>query len=170
MPLELMTKRGVLQHYGQRKTNQKYGGAVSADFKRTAVWVFDYNDLPTYGTSKMELIIPANSTILSAKFRVITAFTSTSTTTDLVVGLYDSAGNAIDADGLITAAHANQTNIAIAGQIMDGGLGVTPAALINATIGTVNGELVVAPSVSDLLTGRGEVIVEYLLPFPSKQA
>ncbi|HEY0730896.1 MAG TPA: hypothetical protein VGD33_00650 [Chitinophagaceae bacterium] len=169
MPLELMTKRGVLQHYGQRKTNQKYGGEVSANFKRSAIWVFNYNDLPTYGTSKMELIIPANSTILSAKLRILAAFTSTSTTTDLDIGLFDSAGNEIDADGLITAAQATQTTIAVVGSIIDGASG-TPGALINKTIGATNGELVVTPNVADLLTGRGEIIVEYLLPFPSQQA
>lgn len=169
MPLELMTKRNVLQHYGQRKTNHKYGGEVSANFKRSAIWVFNYDDLPTYGTSKMELIIPANSTILSAKLRILAAFTSTSTTTDLTIGLHDSAGNEIDADGLITAAQATQTTIAVVGSIIDGASG-TAGALINKTIGSTNGELVVAPTVADLLTGRGEIIVEYLLPFPSQQA
>lgn len=169
MPLELMTKRNVLQHYGQRKTNQKYGGEVSANFKRSAIWVFNYDDLPTYGTSKMELIIPANSTILSAKLRILAAFTSTSTATDLTIGLHDSAGNEIDADGLITAAQATQTTIAVVGSIIDGASG-TAGALINKTIGSTNGELVVTPTVADLLTGRGEIIVEYLLPFPSQQA
>jgi hypothetical protein len=157
------TLRGVNTHYGVRTTDSKFGGRVSDDIIKFAQWTFDFNDLPTYGTTNMEMAIPANSRILSAKLEIITGFTSTSTTTDLDIGLYTSAGVAIDANGLITAAQATQTTIATAGNIIDGASG-TPGALINATIGATAGELVVTPTVADLLTGRGRVIVEYMAP------
>lgn len=169
MPLETMTKRGVVAHFGQRKTNGRYGGEQSANMKRTAVWSFSYNDLPDAATHKLDLSIPANSTILSAKLRIIEAFTSTSTTTDLTVGLQQADGTEIDNDGLITAAQATQTTIAVVNSIIDGASG-TAGALINKTVGAAAGELVVTPSVDDLLTGRAEMIVEYLLPYPSQQA
>lgn len=168
MALETMPKTGVVASFGQRKTNGKYGGEQSANMKRTAVWSFKFDDLPSPTTTNLEKIIPANSTILSAKLRILEAFTSTSTTTDLTVGLRTKAGAEIDDDGLITAAQATQTTIAVVNSIIDGASG-TAGALINKTVGSTDGELYVAPTVADLLTGRAEMIVEYLLPFPSQQ-
>ena len=162
MGFELDSKRGVFQHYGVRTTNKKFGGRIDDEVIKFAEWTFNYNDLPAYGASNLQMVIPANARILSAKMEIITAFTSTSTTTDLLVGLYTSAGVAIDADGLITAAQATQTTIGTIGNIIDGASG-TAGALINVTIGATAGELVVAPSVDDLLTGRARVIVEYLV-------
>lgn len=164
MALETQSIRGVLQHYGPRTTVEKFGGRVHAnDFIKTAVWDFTYDDLPAGSSSNLELSIPANSTILSAKLRIITAFASTSTTTDLTVGLEQSDGTDIDADGLITALQATQTTIAVAGSIIDGSSG-TPAALIGKTIGSAAGELLVLPNVDDLTAGRAMMIVEYLIP------
>lgn len=168
MPLEILPKRGVVAHFGQRKTNAKYGGDVSANFKRTAIWVFKFDDLPTYGTTNIEKVIPANSTIVSAKLRILEAFTSTSTTTDLSVGLRTKAGVEIDDDGFITTAQATQTTIAVVNSIIDGASG-TAGALINKTVGATDGELYVVPTVADLLTGRAEMIVEYILPYPAQQ-
>jgi hypothetical protein len=161
MGFELDSKRGVFNHYGVRTTDQKFGGNVDDEVIKFAVWTFDYDDLPTYGTSNLQMVIPANARILSAKLEIITGFTSTSTTTDLLVGLYTSAGVAIDADGLITAAQATQTTIATAGNVIDGASG-TPGALINVTIGATAGELVVAGSAADLTAGRARLIVEYI--------
>ena len=166
MALETQSIRGVTKNYGTRETQGKYGsnhtrlGAI-----KLAKWVFDYNGLPDADTTNQGLSIPANSTIVSAKLRIITAFTSTSTTTDLTVGLQVAAGTEIDNDGLITAAQATQTTIAVAGSIIDGASG-TPAALVGKTIGATAGELVVTPSVDDLTAGRAEMYVEYMLPNP----
>ncbi len=121
------------------------------------VWDFDYNDLPNNGSNGLQFVLPANATIVSAKLYVDVAFTSTSTTTDLNIGLYTSAGVAIDADGLIAAAEATQTAIGTAGNVVTGA-----GALVGKTIGTAAGELVVAPSVDDLLTGAGRIVVEYV--------
>lgn len=164
MGFEADTLRGVLKHYGVRSTNQKYGGVVGKDagIKKTAVWTFDYNDLPDADAYDLGLVIPAYAKILSAKLEILTAFTSTSTTTDLSVGLQQSNGTEIDNDGLITAAQATQTTIATRGNFIDGASG-TPGALIGASIGATEGELVVSSSAADLLTGQGRVIVEYIL-------
>lgn len=161
MGFESMAVRGVNNHYGPRATNSKFGGDLTGDgLTKIAVWQFSYNDLPDASTSKMEQVIPANAKIISARMEILTAFTSTSTTTDLTVGLQTSAGTEIDNDGLITAANATQTTIGSAGLITGTG------ALVGATIGTTAGELTVAPSVDDLLTGEARVIVEYILVGP----
>lgn len=166
MALETQLIRGVTKNYGTRETNGKYGANhTRLDNIKLAKWVFDYDDLPDADTTNQGLSIPANSTIVSAKLRIITAFTSTSTTSDLTVGLQQADGTEIDNDGLITAAQATQTTIAVVNSIIDGSSG-TPAALVGKTIGAAAGELTVAPSVDDLLTGRAEMLVEYILPNP----
>ena len=166
MALETQLIRGVTKNYGTRETEGKYGSNhTRLDNIKLAKWVFDYDGLPDADTTNQGLSIPANSTIVSAKLRIVTAFTSTSTTTDLTVGLQQADGTEIDNDGLITAAQATQTTIAVVGSIIDGSSG-TPGALIGKTIGAAAGELVVTPSVADLLTGRAEMLVEYILPNP----
>jgi hypothetical protein len=168
MALETQLIRGVTKNYGARETTGKYGSNhTRLDNIKLAKWVFDYDELPTNDSTNMGLSIPANSTIISAKLRIITAFTSTSTTTDLTVGLRTASASSedIDDDGLITAAQATQTTIAVVNSIIDGSSG-TPAALIGKTIGTSAGELYVVGSVDDLLTGRAEMLVEYVLPNP----
>lgn len=160
MGFEINAIRGVANHYGPRTTNMKFGAQTSQDDTavKSAMWEFTYADLPSYGSNNLQFVIPANATIVSAKMIVDEAFTSTSTTTDLEVGLYTSAGVAIDADGLLTAVNADQTAIGTAGKVITGS-----GALVGATIGATAGELVVAPSVADLLTGAARVIVEYIL-------
>lgn len=162
MTFELQAVRGVLNSYGPRVTDQSFGGhANTVDNVKTAVWQFTYNNLPDAATNQLAVSIPAGSTIVSAKFRVVTAFTSTSTTTDLTVGLQDSAGTEIDNDGLLTAVNLDQTAIALVGNLVTG-----TGALVGKTIGAAAGELVVAPNVDDLLTGEAQVIVEYITPAP----
>ncbi len=157
MTFEIDAKRGVANHYGVRTTNGKFGAETCDDLVKWAVWDFKYNDLPAAGTNNLQFSIPANATIISAELIVDTAFTSTSTTTDLLIGLYTSAGVEIDADGLLTAANATQTTIAVANSVITGS-----GALVGKGIGAAAGELVVAPSVDDLLTGAGRVVVKYV--------
>lgn len=166
MSLETQSIRGVTKNFGTRETQGKYGARTYGEgYIKTSIWTFDYDDLPAGGATNQEHVIPAGSTIVSAKLRIVTAFTSTSTTTDLTVGLEQSDGTDIDLDGLITAAQATQTTIGTAGNLIDGSSG-TAGALINTTIGSADGELVVTPSVDDLTAGRAEMIVEYLIPSP----
>lgn len=161
MGFESTSGLGVQNHYGVRTTNQKFGGQVPDDIVKYAAWTFNYNDLPDAATNQLGLSIPAYAKILSAKLEIITGFTSTSTTTDLTVGLQQSDGTEIDNDGLITAAQATQTVIATRGNFADGASG-TPGALIGASIGAAAGELVVTASVADLTAGKGRVIVSYI--------
>lgn len=159
MGFELDSKRGVFQSYGVRATNGKYGSQQSTKngVIKSAIWDFTYNDLPSAGTSALHAVIPAGATIVSARLLVDVAFTSTSTTTDLTVGLQQANGTEIDNDGLLTAANADQTAIGTAGNVVTGS-----GALVGKTIGANAGELVVAASAADLLTGKGRIVVEYV--------
>jgi len=159
MGFEIDGKRSVANYYGVRTTNGKFGGQQSTKngIIKSAVWDFDYNDLPSQGSNGLQLSIPANATIVSAKLYVDVAFTSTSTTTDLDVGLYQAGGTVIDADGLITVSEATQTAIGTAGNVVTGA-----GALVGKTIGAAAGELKVTPSVDDLTAGAGRIVVEYI--------
>lgn len=165
MALETGLKRGVTTNYGPRKTTLQYGSANTLEYRRTAKWVFNYDELPAAGTNNQQQVIPAGSTIVQSRFRVITPFTSTSTTTDLDVGLAQSDGTAIDADGLLTAANLTQTVIGVAGDWVSG----TGALNAHLSSATYNGELTVTPTANDLTAGRAEIYVEYLLPAASQQ-
>ena len=159
MGFEIDSKRGVANSYGVRTTNGKFGGQQSTKngVKKSAVWDFKYSDLPSYGSNGLQFSLPANTTIVSAVLYVDVAFTSTSTTTDLDVGLYTAGGTEIDANGLITASEATQTAIGTAGNVVTGA-----GALIGKTIGASAGELVVTPTVADLTAGQGRIVVEYV--------
>ena len=158
MGYEADSARGVTTHYGARTTEEKYGAQITKKGLYAEVTItFDFDDLPNGDITDLGQPIPANASIVEAKLEVIDAFTSTSTTTDLTVGLDNAAGTAIDADGLIAAAEATQTAIGTKGNLVTGA-----GALVGFTIGTAAGYVTVAPSVDDLLTGKGRVIVKYL--------
>jgi hypothetical protein len=159
MALENSAGINVLNHYGPRDVDAKHGQQQSTKngVIKSAIWDFNYNDLPVAGTTNLQYQLPANATVVSAKLYVDTAFTSTSGTTDLTVGLQQGNGTEIDNDGLIAAAEATQTAIGTAGNVVTGA-----GALIGKAIGANAGELVVAPTVSDLTAGAGRVVVEYV--------
>ena len=163
MSMENSAGLGVLNSYGPRTTNGKYGAPGVDELIQVAIWDFTYSDLPDGASDalSLDLVIPANSTIVDARLLIDTAFTSTSTTTDLEVGLYSvvDGTTAIDADGLLTAVNASQTTIAVAGALITG----TGALVGQVSSTTVGGVLVVASSAADLLTGAGRVIVRYIL-------
>ena len=69
----------------------------------------------------------------------------------------EGAGVAIDADGLVSASEATQTAIGTAGNVVTGA-----GALVGKTSGATAGEVVVAPTVDDLLTGKARLVVEYV--------
>jgi len=159
MGYEADAVRGVNSHYGARDVNEKYGGSyTNKGQEKSLTWIFNYDDLPAGGTTNFEQSIPANATIVSAAFEVITAFTSTSTTTDLLVGLEQADGTDIDLDGLLTAVQLDQATIAVVGSRYAG-----TGALVGFTIGADAGELSVTSSVADLLTGKARVVVDYIV-------
>lgn len=155
MGYESNTGLGVVNHYGPRDTDASKGGqAKSVGKVKRAEWSFDYSDLPTYGSTNLEFSIPANATIVSSTWVTGTAWAGG---TSLNVGLYTSAGVAIDADGLITVSEATQTAIAVANSRIVGA-----GALVNKGIGANAGELKVTPNVDDLTAGAGRVVVKYV--------
>ena len=161
MGFETAAVRGVEVHYGVRDTENSLGGELSTKgANKELVLTFDFDDLPSGSNAGLAAQLPANCSILSARLEVLTGFTSTSTTTDLLIGVTDADGgsNITDADGLIAAAEATQTAIATAGNIVTGA-----GAMVGTTIGAEAGVVTVAPSVDDLTAGKGRVVVEYVL-------
>ena len=163
MGLETQAKRGVFNSYGVRSTTERFGGQVDDDIIKTATWTFTATgagkaiDLPI-GSTGLDLIVPAYAKIISATFEVITAFTSTSTTTDLDVGFVKASDGTteIDLNGLLTAAVLTQTAIATRGNYYIGN-----GALVGATIGANAGKLIVTPTADDLLTGKARIVLRY---------
>ena len=124
MGYEANTGTGSTAHYGPRTVESKFGGQMpGAGLVKQAVWVFDLANAsytvqsgaatiallnPGSTANHMQQIIPAYSTILSARADVLEALASTGMSAaaniDLLVGLDNaSTGAAIDADGLIDA-------------------------------------------------------------------
>jgi hypothetical protein len=158
MGYESNTGLGVLNHYGPRETNGKYGAASKGTgIVKRAQWDFSYDDLPDAATDGLGFVIPAGASIVSAKLYVDQAWTSTSGTTDLTVGLQQANGTEIDNDGLVAAAEATQTAIGTEGNVVTGA-----GALIGKSVGANAGELVVAPTVDDLTAGKARIVVEYV--------
>ena len=138
----------VLNHYGPRGRDAKWGGqAKSTGQIKRAEWQFSYDDLPTAGSTNLQFAIPANATIVSSKWITGTAWAGG---TSLNVGLYQSNGTVIDADGLDAAITPTT-----AGAVIDGN-----GALVGATIGANAGELTVAAT-GTYTAGTATVIVEY---------
>ena len=158
MTIEMAPIRGVANHYGTRTTKNKYGGQESTKMGvvKSAEWHFTYDDLPAALDSNLPQVIPANASIVSATLYVDEAFTSTSTTTDLTVGLEQKDGTDIDIDGLLTAANATQTTIGTAGNVIAG-----TGALVGVSVGANPGQLIVDSSADDLLTGKARCVVEF---------
>ena len=158
MTIEANTGTGSVAHYGARVTDKKYGGEVSNRAgTKTIVVTFDYDDLPAATFPGLQAQVPKGAVITAARFDVITAFTSTSTTTDLQVGIADADGGSTvtDVDALLTAANLTQTVIAEATDITPG-----TGASVGAPV-TENVVITVTPTVDDLLTGKARIEVDY---------
>jgi len=151
MSLENSSGRNVTAPYGPRSVQSKYGGEFGSSTPvKTATWTFNYDDLPVGGATGLEFSLPANSVIVSAKVRIITAFNGTTPT--LNVGLEQSDGTDIDVDGLAAAATASVVGVVV-------GAG----ALVGKSIGAAAGELIVANTAGDSTAGKAQVLVEYIL-------
>jgi len=158
MGYESNTGLGVLNHYGPRETNGKYGAASKGTgIVKRAQWDFSYDDLPDAASDNLGFVIPAGASIVSATLYVDQAWTSTSGTTDLLVGLQQADGTEIDNDGLFDGTESTQTAIGTEGNVVTGA-----GALVGASVGANNGEVVVAGSVDDLTAGKARLVVEYV--------
>jgi hypothetical protein len=143
MGYEIGPKRGVANHYGPRGADNQYGGQDNSVGKvKEASWVFDYDKLPAYSASNLEMQIPANATITHAALRVLTAGASAGTA-NMTVGLTTTAGVVVDA-------------IQVKGQRIAG-----TGALVNALpVGTSAVEVTVAAAAA-LTAGKFELVVHY---------
>ena len=158
MSLENTSSRDVLAHYGPRGVDETHGGETAGEsgIERVVEYLFDYNDLPAYGATNLEHVIPVGARVLEATFDVLVAFTSTSTTTDLSVGLWqDDNGATYDEDGLLTAAQLTQAVIATLVRTTGTGAVVNGVPLTEAV------QVYVTPNVDDLLTGKAKLTVKY---------
>jgi hypothetical protein len=149
----IMPVRGVVQHYGPRTTREDFGGRIVQDYIKTVRWEFSFNRLPAPGTTNIEQVIPAHSSILTARLVVKTAFAGG---TSYTVGLQQADGTEIDNDGLLTAATLGVAALTPRGKTIVG-----TGALVGTTIGANKGELVVVSS-GTFTAGRAEIIVEYV--------
>lgn len=152
--LETMAIRNVKQNFGPRDTREDLGGNVTPGIIHVARWEFNYDQLPVAGLSNLEQVIPAGSSIMSAKLIVKTAFAGG---TSLTVGLRQKDGTVINDTGLVTAANAPLASLTPAGKVIVG-----TGALVNTTIGVNPGELQVTAA-GTFTAGRAEILVEYKL-------
>ena len=158
MGFEANTGTNATAHYGPRDVDHKFGGNTSdGSGNGTAVWVFDYDDLPVNGTNNMWAEIPANAYITEATIRVLTAMDGTSGT--LTIGLEEADGTVIDVDG-IDAAVAQAALTLGAVIVCDGAL-----ADGTSTIGSAAGQLLVTTG-GTVTAGRFEVTINYQMTKP----
>jgi hypothetical protein len=154
MPKEIVN--GSTQHYGPRDAEVtppyelKNFGAISQ-----MIVPLQFDDLPAADSDRQDIpVIPANSVILR------TAIEPASTTfaggISYVVGLAQTDGTAIDADGVYAAVTLAQVNA--------GGTGLaTEGALVGAAIGA-NGAVVTAAATGTFTAGRTNILIEYMTP------
>ena len=155
MGYEIGPKRGVANHYGPRGTDGQYGGQDNSVGKiKEASWTFDYDKLPAYSASNLEMQIPANATIAHAHIRVLTGATSGGTA-HIEVGTTATDGTGADPNSLITTSEATWTLVQVKGNRIAGA-----GALIGKTVGTKAVELTVTPAAT-LTGGKFEVVVQY---------
>jgi len=112
MGLEVDGKRGVMNHYGPRKSGApSVGGQTGVFNTKFAEWVFDFDDAPTPdGDNDMQYIIPAGSLIIGATWKVITQGAGDTLTNEIGLNAADNATTgADDPNGLFTT-----TNLATA--------------------------------------------------------
>lgn len=150
---------GAAQNYGPRTANEGLDNSVSTYgvFKQRELYL-DYEQanagLPTLDadTDAAVLVIPANSVITRAYFQVGTAFTSAGSAT-LQLGLQETDGTVVDADGIDSIAVAALT--AGAAVVNDG-------ALVGASVGAADTQISVDYGTAVFTAGTGRLVVEYL--------
>lgn len=185
MGFESNTGLGTLNHYGERKIDNKYGGNLGVDGAIEQVqYTVDLaeeisgapttsNEVITSSTNGLEFVYPAYAKIISARVEVLEAITTTggsaATSASFQVGLEQADGTAIDVDGLIDATDGALTiasnDIAEPrGTVL---VGSNAALVPNVSIGSAAGELtakLVIDNITDMtaVAGKVRIIVEYM--------
>lgn len=164
MGVEYTSPGGTRHFYGPRlspATNPDSAGAKESTYGNIVEleYRYTYDNLPAYSADAVNdastPIIPAGSLILSCYREIEVAFDSTSGTTVSDVGLTDTDGNVLDADGLVDSA------VAADGTSEDWEVGA--GALIEATT-SADAVVVVGSSVNDLTAGRARLVIQFIPP------
>jgi hypothetical protein len=141
-------------HYGTReieaKLPSKYAGALGS--KKLAI-TFSFDDLPVASLDAANLAIPANAYIKSASLTVIDVFAGG---TSYLIGLEETDGSTIDADGISGSALALTEMDGIGDRVaLDGAL---VGLLVG--IGAAAGNVVVAAT-GTYTAGKAVLEIEY---------
>lgn len=141
-------------HYNGREIEDVLGSKYEGqNGKNIMSYTFSFDDLPVATLDEAALTIPANSFIVSATLRVITAIAGTVPT--LTLGLAQKDGTAIDVDGI---------DVAIAAAAIDavGETVLCDGALVGglAGIGAARGQLV-ATTGGTVTAGKFSLEIEY---------
>jgi len=162
---------GLEVGFGQHTSVYDKAGTVRTQGNQ-CMMVMEINaaDMPTAsGTARSakDMYIPAGSYITKATLNVLTTFADADANPTMTIGLVDSAGSAIDIDGLfagLTEASGQLT----APQVVEGDVATYGGALVNGTdhIGTSNGYITAALDTGAWDAGLAQLTVWYLLPTP----
>lgn len=149
--MALESTGGRQTFYGPLTTNQKFGARVAKYGSRSEVeYRFTYDDLPDADSGNAMLIeIPANSYIESAVLKVGTAWAGG---TNIVVGLEQTDGTVIDADGLHAAI--------VTANLTANSIHVGAGALIGASSGA-NNAIVAVVATGTYTAGDARLVVTY---------
>lgn len=144
---------GVLNHYGPRTTDEKFGGVNGRGKVKTVVTKFSYNDLPTPGADNaiISAYVPTGAQVINAYIKATTTFVGG---TSYDIGLQESDGTEIDNDGLfdaLTLAEANAGAMAADNTFVQQGLELA-----------ADGYVVVAAT-GTFTAGAAELVIEYTL-------
>ena len=148
--------------------NELRGGSVVESPIKTIVLNMSFDDLPSFtsdlnndgtlnGFSNQDAKIPAGASIISARYKIGTAWTNGTGTADLLCGTYEQDGSVIDADGLIGATEGDLAQLTI-NTIVDG----AGADIGEHCSATADAYIVVSVSAGTMTAGTGKVIVEYM--------
>tara|TARA_Y100000114_G_scaffold43216_1_gene38652 strand:- start:3682 stop:4206 length:525 start_codon:yes stop_codon:yes gene_type:complete len=152
---------GLSVGFGARDSKNENAATVRTQGNiETLQFPFDYSQLSEIGTapSSKSIAIPADSVILRGNFRVTEAFAGG---TNYDFGLMNSAGTAIDDDGLdVAVATASLTLDAVID--FDG-------ALIGDNVGNADAYFGVVET-GTFTAGKGIVTIEYVKPMPDSDA
>lgn len=159
---------GVLNHYGVRTVEGKFGGKTCEAVVKHIVYDITYEDLSSTSAAAvngLEYVIPAGSSLLSCRYVVETAIVGP---TAITCGTYKASDGttAIDADGLMTAAAGVVTALDADRDVLVG----TGAQLTTGTggVGALEFDAVIRilPTVAAATAGKMRVYISYLAPAP----
>lgn len=161
MGLEVDGKRGVMNHYGPRKSSAPCVGGQTGVFNtKFAEWVYDFDDAPSPDANNdMQYIIPAGSLIIGATWSVITQGAGDTLTNEIGLNAADNATTgADDPNGLFNTTDLATGVLKLAPNVVGSSLKATRAQV--GLVVPVDSTLEVTQT-GTATAGRYRVIVEY---------